>query len=581
MPELNFKGKQHIYAHHMTVPYRPLLLDKKRSLLNGGGNAEDNLIINGDNLHALKSLLPRYAGRIKCIYIDPPYNTGSQAWVYNDRVNSPLMQEWLKANRPVDGEDLERHDKWLCMMWPRLQLLKELLSDDGVIFVSIDDNEVHNLRHLMDEIFGEKNFIAQFSWHSKFSPANDAKTVSRQHEHIICYAREIDELQIGMLPRTQEMDARFKNPDNDPRGDWQSISLHAKSGRESDIYTLTLPNGVKFECPTGRFPLFNREKLLELYHDNRLWFGKTGKSVPREKVFLSEVKQGKTPSSVLHFREVGSTDEGNKDLAKLVGKGMFSNPKPVRLIEHLLRLSTGTSSSNSSTPPPPPPPHVSAAASEGKSNKQVSRTSQTGETDGDIVLDSFAGSGTTAHAVLALNKEDGGNRKFILVECEDYADTITAERVRRVIRGVPNAKDAKLREGLGGSFRFYTLGKPLDMESMLAGKNLPSYSVLAAWLLHTASGLSAGEKDLKPLDKEGLFYGGGQTDYYLRYQPDVEYLREKESMLNEEMARRIGEANRRRNKKAVVFAPGKYLGQRELTKMGITFCQLPYSITGI
>ncbi len=183
--------------------------------------------------------------------------------------------------------------------------------------------------------------------------------------------------------------------------------------------------------------------------------------------------------------------------------------------------------------------------------------------------------------MLALNKEDGGNRKFILVECEDYADTITAERVRRVIQGVPNAKDAKLREGLGGSFRFYTLGKPLDMESMLAGKNLPSYSVLAAWLLHTASGLSAGEKDLKPINEDGLFYRGNQTDYYLRYQPDVEYLREKESMLNEEMARRIGEANRRRNKKAVVFAPGKYLGQRELTKMGITFCQLPYGIAGV
>lgn len=228
--------------------------------------------------------------------------------------------------------------------------------------------------------------------------------------------------------------------------------------------------------------------------------------------------------------------------------------------------------------PPPPHTHVSAASSAGKSDKQVRRTSQTRESDGDIALDSFAGSGTTAHAVLALNKEDGGNRKFILVECEDYADTITAERVRRVIQGVPNAKDAKLREGLGGSFAFYTLGKAIDMESMLAGKNLPSYSVLAAWLLHTSSGLSVGKKDLKQPNKDGLFYGGEQTDYYLRYRPDVKYLWGNESILNEEIARRIGEANRRRKKKAVVFAPGKYLGQRELTKMGITFCQLPYSI---
>ena len=183
--------------------------------------------------------------------------------------------------------------------------------------------------------------------------------------------------------------------------------------------------------------------------------------------------------------------------------------------------------------------------------------------------------------MLALNKEDGGNRKFILVECEDYADTITAERVRRVIQGVPNAKDAKLREGLGGSFAYYTLGKPLDMESMLTSKNLPSYSEMAAWLLHTASGLSVGAKDLKPLNEDGLFYGEGQTDYYLRYQQDVEYLQGNESMLNEEVARRIGEANRRRNKKAIVFPPGKYLGQRELTKMGITFCQLPYGIAGV
>ena len=182
---------------------------------------------------------------------------------------------------------------------------------------------------------------------------------------------------------------------------------------------------------------------------------------------------------------------------------------------------------------------------------------------------------------MKLNQEDGGNRRFILVECEDYADTITAERVRRVIRGVPSAKDAKLRDGLGGSFAFYTLGKPLDMESMLAGKNLPSYSVMAAWLLHTASGLSAEEKDLKPLNKDGLFYRGGQTDYYLRYRPDLEYLRGNESILNEEVARRIEKANQRRKKKAVVFAPGKYLGQRELTKMGITFCQLPYGIAGV
>ena len=541
MPELNFKGKQHIYAHHMTVPYRPLLLDKKRSLLNAnGGNAEDNLIINGDNLHALKALLPRYAGRIKSIYIDPPYNTGSQAWVYNDRVNSPLMQEWLKANSPVDGEDMERHDKWLCMMWPRLQLLKELLSDDGVIFVSIDDHEQHHLRMLMDEIFGAENFVSNIIWQKKFAPTNDARYLSDNHDFIILYAKDKSIWRPKLLSRTEKQDSRYSNPDNDPRGVWDSSSLAVKTYSAEYDYPITIPSGRVVNPPTSSCWRYSKERLAELIRDDRIWFGPDGDNSPRTKRFLSEVKRGVTPMTVWLHKDVGHTQSATQGMNRLGIR--FQNPKPHTLIQHILRIATGPD---------------------------------------DIVLDSFSGSGTTAHAVLALNEEDGGNRKFILVECEDYADTITAERVRRVIQGVPNAKDAKLREGLGGSFAFYTLGKAVSMESMLTGKNLPSYSVMAAWLLHTSSGLSVGAKDLKPLNKDGLFYRGGQTDYYLRYRPDVKYLQGNESILNEEVARRIGEANRQRKKKAVVFAPGKYLGQRELTKMGITFCQLPYGIAGV
>ena len=403
-----------------------------------------NLFIEGDNLDALKLLQETYLARVKAIYIDPPYNTGKD-FIYSDKF-AISKKEWkqLTGERAEDGRLMANpdssgrfHSNWLSMMYPRLKLARNLLARNGVIFISIDDHEQHNLRKLLDEIFGAANFIAQFSWHSKFSPANDAKTVSRQHEHIICYAREIDEFQIGMLPRTQEMDARFKNPDNDPRGDWQSISLHAKSGRESDLYTLTLPNGVKFECPSGRFPLFNREKLLELYHDNRLWFGKTGKSVPREKVFLTEVKQGKTPGSILHFREVGSTDEANKDLAKLVGRGMFSNPKPVRLVEHLLRLSTSPTGSTHSP---------------GQLGSSVTLAG------GDIVMDFFAGSGTTAHAVMKLNKEDGGNRRFILVQwpekCGENTEAFKAgyqtiadlcqERLRRAAKMLNRKSDCSI-----------------------------------------------------------------------------------------------------------------------------------------
>ena len=187
MPTLDFKGKQHIYAHHLTVPYRPLEPDDKRSC--NSTDTDDNLIIHGDNLHALKALLPRYANRVKCIYIDPPYNTGNEDWVYNDNVNSPLMQKWLTDNAPVDNEDLERHDKWFCMMWPRLHLLRDLLADDGVIFVSIDDNEQHHLRMLMDEIFGDANFVTNIIWQKKFSPQNDAKYFSDNHDFSLCYAK--------------------------------------------------------------------------------------------------------------------------------------------------------------------------------------------------------------------------------------------------------------------------------------------------------------------------------------------------------------------------------------------------------
>ena len=540
MPELNFKGKQHVYAHHITVPYRPLVPDKKRSP--NAVSADDNLIIHGDNLHALKALLPRYAGWVKCIYIDPPYNTGNEGWVYNDKVNSPLMREWLKVNSPVDGEDLERHDKWLCMMWPRLHLLRELLADDGVIFVSIDNNEQHHLRMMMDEVFGEENFVTDFVWNKKNVVQNDAHFASVNHEYVVNYRKSNDFQRFNTLPRSETANQRYKNPDDDPRGPWQSVALHAKSGSQENAYEITFPNGVPWTHPSGTHPKFSKESLLQLYNENRLFFGKNGRNVPRLKKYLSEVMSGMVSNSILTTNEVGSTQSATELLKCIMMENVFESPKSVGLITRLLKL--------------------------------------TSEKD-SIILDSFAGSGTTAHAVLALNKEDGGNRKFILVECEDYADSITAERVRRVIRGVPGVRDAVLREGLGGSFTYCTLGKPLDMEGMLDGAELPSYSVLATWLLHTASGVSVGKRDLKPLNKAGLFYRGKEINYYLLYKPDIEFLRSKETVLNEELARRIEVASRRGKKKAVVFAAGKYLGQRDLTQMGITFCQLPYGIAGL
>ena len=534
MPTLDFKGKQHIYAHHLTVPYRPLEPDDKRSC--NSTDTDDNLIIHGDNLHALKALLPRYANRIKCIYIDPPYNTGNEDWVYNDNVNSPLIQQWLAENTPVDNEDLERHDKWFCMMWPRLHLLKELLAEDGAIFVSIDDNEQHHLRMLMDEIFGERNFVANFVWHHRKSSQNDID-VSLSHNHILCYALERTSFSFN----TGDVDEiKFSNPDNDPRGPWVADPMDAPHIRDNLMYEIVNPNtGQVYLPPTGRHWRFSREKYDDALRENRIVFGRRGTTRPQFKRFLSEAQE-KGVSIFTIWSDVGTATDATRELIEIFGRGQtFATPKPTDLIKKITRISADKN---------------------------------------DIVLDSFAGSGTTAHAVLALNKEDGGNRKFILIECEDYADSITAERVRRVINGVPDARDTSLREGLGGSFTYCTLGEPMNMEGMLTGDALPTYETLAAFLLHTASGSTHDESHLRQKNDNGLFCSEDKMDYYMLYKPDLEYLRSNEAMLTQDKAQRIRDASCHNGKKATVYSPGKYISQKDLTPMGITFCQLPHAL---
>ena len=547
MPTLDFKGKQHVYAHHLSVPYRPLTPHPDKSIGAASGDApsaDDNLIIHGDNLHALKALLPRYAGRVKCIYIDPPYNTGNEGWIYNDNVNSPLMQEWLRENAPVDNEDQQRHDKWLCMMWPRLHLLRDLLSDDGAIFVSIDDNEQHHLRMLMDDIFGEDNFIATIIWHKVDSPKNTALHISQDHESLHVYAKDSDLWRPNLLPRSSRMLDRYKNPDNDPRGPWLLSDLAARNPYSKGRYSLTAPSGRTIDGPpAGSFWRVSKEKFDELQEDNRIWWGTSGNNRPGIKRFLSEVKEGVVPQSLWHWVDVGSTRNSKQELSGIMSaqasSDLFVTPKPSGLVRQILQISADADS---------------------------------------IVLDSFSGSGTTAHAVLDLNREDGGSRKFILVECEDYADTLTAERVRRVIHGTPGARDTAVREGLGGSFTYCTLGQPIEIEGMLSGDALPAFPSLAAYLLHTASGIAAGESALEAQDDDGLFYSDDTTSYYLLYEPDVEYLRSHEAMLNDERGERIGAACRLAGRKAIVFGAGKYIGQRELTDWGITFVQLPYQM---
>ena len=535
MPTLDFKGKQHIYAHHLSVPYRQLIPDESKSVSSGSDSG--NLIIHGDNLHALKALLPTYAGKVKCIYIDPPYNTGNEGWIYNDRVNSPLMRQWLTENRAVDGEDLERHDKWLCMMWPRLQLLRELLSEDGAIFVSIDDNEQHHLRMIMDEIFGETNFVANFVWHHRKSSQNDID-VSLSHNHVVCYAFD------GKLFQFNAGDideSRFSNPDNDPRGDWVADPMDAPNVRENLTYEIVNPNtGAVYLPPTGRCWRFSMEKFQEALRDDRVLFGRTGRTRPQYKRFLTEARErGKSVSTI--WSDVGTAANGTRELMSILGRrNDFPTPKPVSLIERIVKISTGPD---------------------------------------DIILDSFAGSGTTAQAVLQLNAEDGGSRRFVLVESESYSDDITAERVRRVINGVSGARNRTLREGFGGEFTYCILGDEIGIESMLRGENLPDFGSLAAYLLYCSTGVAVDSADIANVGGDGFFYETERVRYHMFYEPEAEWLRGEEGALNYDRAKGFSDAARDVGKKAVVFAPVKFVSHEDILSLGITFCQLPYELT--
>ena len=541
MPTLDFKGKSNIYSHHLGTPFRDLEIDEKKSLPSKSGETSlcDNLIIHGDNLHALKSLLPRYAGKVKCIYIDPPYNTGNEGWKYNDNVNSKILKEWL--GKEVGFDDLERHDKWLCMMWPRLNLLKELLSDDGVIFISIDDNEMSHLRLLMDEIFGAQNFIETIIWKKRAGAPND-KVIGATHEYILLCAKNIQNVLLYRKDRSMDQEARYANPDNHPKGDWVAGDLMAnvKGGRYSQslYYAVKNPNTGEEHWPSNKGNWrFNKEKVEKLLKNNEIYFGKEGKGRPKLKRFLCDVKEG-VPFGT-NWDDLPHNNAASREIEKIFGNvNIFDTPKPSQLVKQIFQIAT---------------------------------------TEADIVLDSFAGSGTTAHAVLDLNKDDGGNRKFILVECEDYADKITAERIRRVIKGVPKAKDENLKKGLGGSFTYCTLGKEINEENLLREKRLPSYGVLAKYVFFTATGRSI--ENVEKNDDYFVAKVGDDTAFFVIYKPDRKFLRSNGSSLDltrkEKIQKLMGQ---KKCAKAIVFAPVCFYPIKELSQDGIRFCQLPFDI---
>lgn len=437
MPTLDWIGKQAVVNHHREVPYRLVHCD---SDLSAGDPNAGNLLVQGDNLEALRALLPYYAGQVKCIYIDPPYNTGNEGWVYNDNVNSPEIKAWLDTVVGKEGEDLSRHDKWLCMMYPRLRLLRDFLTADGVIFVSIDDNELHSLRNLLNQIFGQSAYIGTFAWKRRTGSMDETGNFSRDHEYVIAFQRG----ELGLSGNERSF-AKYSNPDDDPRGDWISDNLSASKPGGDTLYEFEDPKtGRKYSPPKGRYWPYSRETMKQKIAEGRILFPGTNSETPMLKRFKREAKSLVQPISswIGSTKDGDFTDQNNvrhlstplnseatKQIKRMFGDKVFNYSKPMDLIQKLIKQATGPD---------------------------------------DIILDSFAGSGTTGHAVMQLNKDDGGSRRFVLVEMDTTVSVeVTAQRLTLAISGYKYEKKRKgvttsvPVEGLDGGFRFCRLGSPL------------------------------------------------------------------------------------------------------------------------
>lgn len=530
MPTLDWIGKDKVVNHHLDVPFR--ILERKYSYDDVHGqqaedNGSENMIIHGDNLEALKALLPKYEGKIDCIYIDPPYNTGNEGWIYNDNVNDPTIKKWLGKVVGTESEDLTRHDKWLCMMYPRLKLLQRLLKEKGAIFISIDDNEQANLKLICDEIFGSQNFVCNIIWEKKYTIANDAKWFSDTHDFIVTYAKNKEIWFPNPLPRTDEMNAAYKNPDNHPNGPWKSTPLHAKSGSvNSENFSYTFKNGVVWKPPKGTFPRYSAETLKKMDENNEIWFGKDGTATPSRKTFLANLqKQGITPKTVWRFEEAGHNHEAKSSVTEIFSgtEITFDTPKPPRLLERIIQIATDKNS---------------------------------------VILDSFAGSGTTAHAVLNMNKEDRGSRKFIMVEVMDYADTITAERIKRVISGY--GEGIKAVAGTEGSFSYYELGP-----SLMNGDNLNEevgLDIIREYIYYTETKTGITESKTDEPSYLGTF---AHTAYYFNYDHNAA------TTLNHDFLETI----KTKADAYVIYADKCTLSKAELERYRIVFKKIPRDIT--
>ena len=420
MPLLTWLTREEDIEATKRVAYR--LLEEVHELSTGDGN-NGNMLIQANNLDALKTLLPFYAGRIKCVYIDPPYNTRSAFEHYDDNLE---------------------HTRWLAMMWPRLELLRELLSEDGSIWVSIDDNEGHYLKVVMDEVFGRKNFIDTIIWRKNYSPKSSARHFSSDHDYVLVFSKDAEAFQPNLMPRTEKQDRAYKNRDNDPRGPWKTSDLSARNFYSLGRYAIKSPDGRVIEGPPGgNYWRVSEDNFWKLVAENRIWWGKIGDSIPQIKRFLSEVKQGITPQTIWPYDEVGHTQDAKKEILKLFGNDVFLTPKPERLMQRIIHIATNP---------------------------------------GDFVLDSFLGSGTTAAVAHKMG------RRYIGIEMGDHAVTHCAPRLQKVIEGEQGGISESVAWKGGGGFRFYRLGPPaFDAD----GRIRPDigFPVLAAHIWFSETGM--------------------------------------------------------------------------------------------
>ncbi|NCD12494.1 MAG: site-specific DNA-methyltransferase [Epsilonproteobacteria bacterium] len=549
MPTLNWIGKDKVVSHHQDVPYR--VLEHKYGFTADKGEQTEttnsgNKIIHGDNLEALKSLLPEYEGKVKCIYIDPPYNTGNEGWTYNDNVNHPKIKKWLdetlKAKEQdkvaaIGLDDLTRHDKWLCMMYPRLKLLQKLLDDNGAIFISIDDNEQANLKMICDEIFGIRNFVGTYFWYKSGTPPNLSHKIKRNIEYVLCYTKTLNSNKFQGVQKTSKSDDPITKPQNsfkELRFKPKSLNIGLKDGViKKGIYgtakfpnellnDLIIKNGTNENEVTfkNRF-IWVQDKLDEELENNTLV------KINSKSLVISYKKQNYAKEVPPNFIDssvgVDTTENAGRMLHEIFGKKVFDFPKSPSLIEYIINFLCN---------------------------------------ENDIILDSFAGSGTTAHAVLNLNKQDGGNRKFILVEMEDYANDITAERVKRVTKGYGTG--AKAVAGTGGAFDFYELGLPLFDENQNLNEKVGLAKIKEyIWFSETRT-------SFKEPNKEPYFLGKkDESAYYFIYEKDRLTTLDYDAL---ELIKTKGE-------QYVIYADNCLLPKEFMANKNIIFKKIPRDIT--